>query len=637
MMDQNLMGDSMKQTTVPIATSLAQVAALLRNGEVTGALADLHALDAVAISDPQVEYLFGVAHLQRNDGVAAAAHLQRCRDACPHEADVHYHLGLAYLMEGVYDEVKAIECFATALMCQPDLFAAAYELGRLYKAREQWERALECLIRAANIAAEQDHLEEATLALNEALVLCPDSPELLVFLGRLLLAQERFEHADAAFRQALRHAPGNADIYNELGVVAYKLGRDSQAQRYYRRALGIRPVFPQAQNNLGNLHARAGAAKLALKHYRFAVAQLPGYCDAWYNLAREQLILGDRAGARASCERAVETGSDASLARSTLAGILLADGQFTEGWRYYESRVHANLGQSYHSDPRDPARVLPLPSTLDPAALEGRTVLVIPEPSIGDELAFLRFVATLPTRGIDVEYEPSPTLRPLLESRASEVKLRSRSRPDPEYAAIIASGDLPLLLGHDDADPIPRPFTVTPLDDDVAELAILLEDLEPGPILAITWRAGLAADGPHRKALDLADIAKFLKLWPGPVVAVQRAPEPGEIARIEELAGRTVHDFCSFNDDLERMAALLHIVDEYVGVSNTNMHLMASLGNRARVFVKHPGEWRWMVEGTSTPWAPRALLYRERPDCGWAHAWRELIADLAVDYELLAE
>ena len=121
-----------------------------------------------------------------------------------------------------------------------------------------------------------------------------------------------------------------------------------------------------------------------------------------------------------------------------------------------------------------------------------------------------------------------------------------------------------------------RVFTVTPLDDDVAELAILLEDLEPGPILAITWRAGLAADGPHRKALDLADIAKFLKLWPGPVVAVQRAPEPGEIARIEELAGRTVHDFC-------------------------------------------------------------ALLYRERPDCGWAHAWRELIADLAVDYELLAE
>lgn len=636
-MEQVPMSDSTKQNIVPVARDLAEVAALLRNGEVNGALADLHALDEVSITDPQVEYLFGVAYLQRNDGVAAAAHLQRCRDACPQEADVHYHLGLAYLMDGVYDELKAIECFTTALMHQADLFAAAYELGRLYKAREQWERALECLIRAANIAAEKEQLDEATLALNEALVVYPDSPELLVFLGRLLLAQGRFDHADAAFRGALRHSPGNADIYNELGVVAYKLGRDAQAQRYYRRALGIRPVFPQAQNNLGNVHARAGAAKLAVKHYRYAVAQLPGYSDAWYNLACEQLVLGDRAGARASCERAVETGSDASLARSTLAGILLADGEFAAGWRYYESRVHANLGQPYHTDPREPTRVLPLPSTLDLNALEGHTVLVLPEPSVGDELAFLRFVTALPARGIEVEYEPSPTLRPLLETRASEVKLRSRSRPDPEYAAIIASGDLPLLIGHGDADAIPRPFTVTPLDDDVAELAILLEDLEPGPILAITWRAGLAEDGSHRKALDLADIAKFLKVWPGPVVAVQRAPEPGEIARIEKLAGRTLHDFCSFNDDLERMAALLHIVDEYVGVSNTNMHLMASLGNRARVFVKHPGEWRWMVEGFSTPWAPRALLYRERPDCGWAHAWRELIADLAVDYELLAE
>jgi len=636
-MDSTPMDTGSKRNAGVALSGLAGVAALLRNGEVNGALADLHALDAVSMSDPQAEYLFGVAYLQRNDGITAATHLQRCRDAYPYEADVHYHLGLAYLMDGVYDEAKAIECFATALTYQSDLFAAAYELGRLYRARDEPERALECLLRAANIAADHDHLDEATLALNEALVLYPDAPELLVFLGRLLLAQERFEHADAAFRRALQHSPDNADIYNELGIVAYKRGRDAHAQRYYRRALGIRPVFPQVQNNLGNLHARAGAAKLAVKHYRFAVAQLPGYSDAWYNLAREQLILGDRVAARASCERAVETGRDASLARSTLAGILLAEGRFADGWRLYESRVHANTGRSYHLDPRTPTRVLPLPSTLDPAALEGRKVLVIPEPSVGDELSFLRFVAGLPARGIEVEYEPSPALRPLLESRACEVKLRSRSRTDPEYAAIIASGDLPLLLGHDSADAIPNPFTVTPLDDDVAELAILIEDLEPGPILALTWRAGLAEDGPHRKALALADIAKLLKIWPGPVVAVQRAPEPGEIARIEKMAGRAVHDFCSFNDDLERMAALLHIVDEYVGVSNTNMHLMASLGNRARVLVKHPGEWRWLAEGTSTPWAPRAVLYRERLDCGWANAWRELIADLANDYELLAE
>lgn len=636
-MDQTPIGNSTKRETVAAGRDLASVAAMLRNGEVNGALADLHALDEISITDPQVDYLFGVAYLQRNDGAAAVEHLQRCRDARPHESDVYYHLGLAYLMDGVVDEDKAIECFSTALRYQPHLFAAAYELARVYKSREQWERALECLIRAANIAAERDHLDEATLALNEALVLCPDSPELLVFIGRLLLAQDRFEHADAAFRRALQHSPGNADIYNELGIVAYKLGRDSQALRYYRRALGIRPVFPQAQNNLGNLHARAGAAKLAIKHYCFAVAQLPGYSDAWYNLAREQLILGDRAVARVSCERAVETGGDASLARSTLAGILLAEGRFADGWRLYESRVHANTGQSYHIDPREPARVLPLPSTIDLKSLEGRKLLVLPEPSVGDELSFLRFATALSTRGIDVEYEPSPRLRPLLESRASEVKLRSRSASDDEYAAIIASGDLPLLLGHSRADAIPPPFTVTPLDDDVAELAILLEDLEPGPILALTWRAGLAADGPHRKALDLADVAKLLKIWPGPVVAVQRAPEPGEIARIEKLAGRAVHDFCSFNDDLERMAALLHIVDEYVGVSNTNMHLMASLGNRARVLVKHPGEWRWMMEGTSTPWAPHAILYRERLDCGWTSAWRELIADLAIDYELLAE
>ena len=165
----------------------------------------------------------------------------------------------------------------------------------------------------------------------------------------------------------------------------------------------------------------------------------------------------------------------------------------------------------------------------------------------------------------------------------------------------------------------------------------MLEDLEPGPILALTWRAGLAEDGLRRKELALAEVAKLAQRWPGPVIAVQRQPLPDDLDILQRKAGRTIHDCCSLNDDLTKMAALLHVVDEYVGVSNTNMHLMANLGNRTRVFVTHPGEWRWGVAGDSTPWAPRARLYRELSHDAWSGAWTDLFADLAADYELLGD
>ena len=65
------------------------------------------------------------------------------------------------------------------------------------------------------------------------------------------------------------------------------------------------------------------------------------------------------------------------------------------------------------------------------------------------------------------------------------------------------------------------------------------------------------------------------------------------------------------------MAALLSLVDEYVGVSNTNMHVRAGLARPARVLVPFPPEFRWMHSGTTTPWFPDFLVYRQTPRLDW--------------------
>jgi hypothetical protein len=78
------------------------------------------------------------------------------------------------------------------------------------------------------------------------------------------------------------------------------------------------------------------------------------------------------------------------------------------------------------------------------------------------------------------------------------------------------------------------------------------------------------------------------------------------------------------------MTALLDVLDEYVAVSNTNIHLVAGLGRQARVLIPFPPEWRWMRADGESPWFAGFPLYREP----LAREWSEPLARLRADLRL---
>jgi len=113
---------------------------------------------------------------------------------------------------------------------------------------------------------------------------------------------------------------------------------------------------------------------------------------------------------------------------------------------------------------------------------------------------------------------------------------------------------------------------------------------------------------------------------------VQRLPSPEEQSQLSVVAGREIVDFSFVNDDLEQALALMSLLDDYVGVSNTNMHLRAAAGKPARVLVTHPGEYRWQVDGDRSPWFPEFDLYRQNPDGSWQSAFAKLASDIKASY-----
>jgi hypothetical protein len=161
-----------------------------------------------------------------------------------------------------------------------------------------------------------------------------------------------------------------------------------------------------------------------------------------------------------------------------------------------------------------------------------------------------------------------------------------------------------------------------------------LAALGPGPCLGVTWWAGTRPEAagrrkPTYRAVPPEQLAAALKHWPGQILVLQRDPQPGEIAAFQAALGREVHDFSAANDDLEAMLALLAVLDEYVGVDNTNMYLAASVGKPCRALLASLPDWRWGAAGTGTPWFPDFRQYRQGRDGRWDEALEKLTQDLS--------
>jgi hypothetical protein len=269
-----------------------------------------------------------------------------------------------------------------------------------------------------------------------------------------------------------------------------------------------------------------------------------------------------------------------------------------------------------------PRSELPAPLGSD---LRGVSVLLRSEQGLGDAIFFLRFLPVLLDRGANVSLLAPRKLVPLL----ARSELLIEVLEDGPAAALPASdrvlylGDLPAVVGADDVRPSIR---LAPTTARVAEWRRRLAAFGPPPYLGVTWRAGTDFRQEREfgrdiralfKAIDLGVLGRALRGRAGTLVSVQRAPLPGEADALAAASGRPVFDAAAMNDDLEDALALLDVLDDYAGVSNTNTHLRVALGKTGKVFVPFPPEWRWTAAGAESPWFPGFRVYRQTPQRAW--------------------
>jgi tetratricopeptide (TPR) repeat protein len=475
---------------------------------------------------------------------------------------------------------------------------AALEAGRHAEAIGALEQALAAnpgdpaILYALGEAATQLGLHQAAVRFfQETLIHAPERVEATIRLSRSLLAMMRHGDAVDTLREALARAPENAGLWLALGNAVREIGDVENGATFYREALRLNPESVEALGNLADLVFDAGDVTEALALYDAAVRRAPANAQLRLNRALALLSKGDVEG----------------------------------GWRDYEWRL------------KIPGRVIErrgAPPRWVGSPRNGRTLLVMAEQGIGDQIAFAAFLPQLLKDG-PVVLECEPRLEALLARSLPGATVSGRMvrregvtlHADYDWAKADLSIDLASLPHLCGGKPLnPQPWLIP----DAAEQArwqSWRNGLGPKAV-GISWRSGLKGGLRDSQYAPLARWAQFIgKMDAVPVVA-QYGADPVEIATLEALSGKTLITPPGLDqkDEIDRTAAMLSTLDAVVSAPTAVAAISGGLGVPTYKVLHYRS---WMSLGADRePFMP-AVMCVTPPHAGqWRQVFEQVLSRL---------
>jgi len=614
-------------------------------------------------------HLLGVlAHQVSRDEVAVEL-IRKAIAADKRPAAYHSNLGTAYQALGRLDE--AVACYERALAIHPELAEAEMNLGVVFEvqgkheaAEERFRRALalrpdlaEVHVNLGNILQAQGRLDEAVASHERALTLKPEFAEAYFNHANALQAQGRLDEAVNSYRRALELKPGLAEARGNLGNALQAQKRLDEAEECYQRALALKPDYAEVCYNQGNLRRaqenldEAAACyeralelnpQLAEAHYNLgntlhtldrleaaaasferALALRPEYAEARYNLGCVFKDLGRLDDALISIARALEILPEYPQARFGQALAQLQSGDFSTGWRSYESRWES-------PDHDTPRRAYPQPLWTGEGLHSGR-LLLWGEQGVGDEIQFAALIPEAIRTGNSIELDCDARLKPLFVRSFPEIEVVSGYGPAEtrrtEIAAQMPTGSLPGLFRRTE---VSFAATVSPyLKADPEERERLRARYSDGRrLIGLAWHTRNQRTG-RKRSIGLESFAPLFEIHGTRWISLQY----GDFDELEEQAQAACAPLLIDRDvdqlaDMDRFAAQVAAMDQIITIDNSTAHLAGALGLPVRLLLPYAADWRWLEKREDSPWYPTMRLFRQPGPGDWESVIQSVLTAL---------
>ena len=304
------------------------------------------------------------------------------------------------------------------------------------------------------------------------------------------------------------------------------------------------------------------------------------------------------------------------------AMLHLRHGDWEEGWKFYESRRSLDRYRD--------ARGYPQAEWLGGSALAGKTLYVYGEQGMGDQIMFARYLPLTRRTGAKVIFSPKDNLRRLFTGQNLADEIQPWQSTPESFDLHVPLASMPLAFGtRPDTIPAEIPYLH-------AEAALVEKWRERigarGFKIGVCW-AGTpdALQGPDR-SFPLRACAGLAAMPGVRVISLQKQDGLSELAALPPgMAVETLgDDFDAGPDAFVDTAAVMASLDLVISCDTSVAHLAGALGRPIWTALKQYPEWRWMLEGTTTPWYPAMTLFRQKNAGEWELVFAAMQDRLAV-------
>jgi tetratricopeptide (TPR) repeat protein len=519
----------------------------------------------------------------------------RVLKAAPDHVDALNLLGSVKAQQGHMGEAQRL--FAAAVKVNPNVAGAWANLGQALLALKRSDEALQSLERARSLA--------------------PDDINVLHQHANVLLSLGRSEDALAGFREVLTRNPRHGEARLNCGIACAALGRHDEAVAEFDTALTLVPGHPAVHYNRALALQALGRYGEAVQAHDRALAATPQHAGAWLHRGRALAALKRIDDALASYGKAGALRKNDPDVEFSASLALLASGDYRRGFAKYEARWRRT------GMPTLPSRRQPL--WLGEYPVAGKTVLLHAEQGFGDTIQFARYVPRLAAAGPKkIVLEVQSELTALLGRLDGGATVIARGEAPPSFDVHCPLGSLPLAMGTDFTD-VPAPIPYLSADD--GALATWSARLGPreGPRIALAWSGNASHYNDRNRSIPFPRLAPLTAL-PARFISVQRDLRQEEAERLA-AEPRVTHlggDLENFTDT----AAVLALCDLVIAADTAVAHLAGAMGRPLWVLIPFAPDWRWTLNGETSPWYPAARLFRQTALGDWDNVVARLAAEL---------
>lgn len=505
---------------------------------------------------------------------------------------------IAQIYQGKRAHEQAREYYARAIAVEPENVGVLFQQGLVLKALGMYEDAIICLKKAlslqpgeieiplqlADVFFKNQQMESAREVLKKLYEMHPHNPRSInAYVAFLIDAKEGFPQAFTILDQLLKNNPRDLNALNMLGLYYMANHEFKKAKEAYEKVLQSDSSQLGTWINLGNLYKREGKLVESEKCYQSALELNPEHPNTQWALSL----------------------------------VLLHLGRYKEGWRYFSARYregNTHFGHLY--------RKFDLPFYTGKEDISDKALLLYVEQGYGDAIQFFRFLPLIAKECKCIYFLVHEVLFTLFEenvSSANVIFLNSSVDMD----SIEVDYQVPVM---DLAKIFDLEMTSVPFAEGYIRKSDHLCEASMKKRIGIVWKSTSISRTSGERSLSLR---QFLSLFEDrddlSIHSFQKELSGEETSLmqqkgIEEL-GTTFHDFMD-------TAKAMSCMDLVITVDTAVAHLCAAMGKETWILVATESDWRWGLEGDTTPWYATAKLYRQVKFGQWDSVLERLRKDL---------